>query len=101
MDYPVKPVVLPKDIAKAENGKLDATVLKKIDGGHLHHLAADAWQAMKVAANADHIDLDPTSKWDLYRPYERQEALFLSRYVDKDNGSKVTRKWKEIGRAHV
>lgn len=94
MDYPVKPVVMPKDIKDSENGKLATGVLAGIDNGHLHHLAADAWHAMKVAANADRIDLEPTSKWDLYRPYDRQEALFLARYTDKDNGSEVTRKWK-------
>lgn len=94
MEYPVKPVVMPKDIAGAENGKLSGKVLAKIDDGQLHKLAADAWHAMKVAAHADNIDLEPTSKWDLYRPYDRQESLFLARYTDKPNGSKVTRQWR-------
>lgn len=94
MKYPVQPVVLPKNMKGQENGKLSPKILSAIDGGHLHKLAADAWHAMVVAAEADGIDLDPTSRWDLYRPYERQEALFLARYQKANNGSKVIRKWK-------
>ena len=94
MSYPVKEVVLPKDMKGAENGKLDPKVLSAIDGGHLHHLAADAWHCMVIAAEADGITLDPTSRWDLYRPYDRQEALFLARYQKEDNKAKVTRNWK-------
>jgi len=96
VSYPVKPVKLPSDIKNAENGKLPAAVLVKVGSGHLHRLAATAWNAMVKAAKADGIDLKPTSKWDLYRPYERQEALFLARYQKENNGSKVTRQWKGV-----
>lgn len=94
MSYPVKPVKLPSDIKNADNGKLPATVLANVGDGHLHTLAAQAWKAMVKAAKEDGIDLVPTSKWDLYRPYSRQESLFLTRYQKENNGSKVTRQWK-------
>jgi len=92
--YPVKPVVMPADIKKAENGKLPDSVLAPVGSGHLHKLAASAWNAMVKAAKKDGVILKPTSKWDLYRPYDRQKALFLARYQKANNGSKVTRQWQ-------
>lgn len=94
MKYPVQAVVLPKDMKGVKNGEIPSKLLVPIDGGHLHHLAADAWYAMAVTAKAKGILLKPTSRWDLYRPYERQEALFLARYQLKKRLTKVTRQWK-------
>lgn len=96
MTYPVKPVVLPKNIKTAENGKLPEDVLVKVGTGHLHAAAAAAWNAMVKAAKKDGVTLKPTSKWDLYRPYDRQKALFLARYQKENNGAKVTRKWQGV-----
>jgi LAS superfamily LD-carboxypeptidase LdcB len=89
--YPVKDVVLPKDIKNAENGKLPASVMKKIDiGGQLHHLAADAFNAMTKAAKADGIHFKHVGD---YRPYDAQLSLFKQRYVKGDSGDprKITR----------
>ena len=89
--YPVKDVVLPKDIKNAKNGKLPASVLKKIDiGGQLHHLAADAFNAMTKAAKADGITFAHVGD---YRSYDAQLSLFKQRYVKGDSGDprKITR----------
>lgn len=89
--YPVKDVVLPKDIKNAENGKLPASVMKKIDiGGQLHHLAADAFNAMTKAAKADGITFAHVGD---YRPYDAQLKMFKERYVKGDSGDprKITR----------
>lgn len=91
--YPVKPVVLPKDMKGLENGKLPEKLLKPIKpSGKLHHLAADAWEAMRVAAERDGITLAQVGD---YRPYERQLSLFKERYVKGDSGDprKITRKF--------
>lgn len=92
--YPVRKVKFPQDLEGKKNGQLPSKLLVPVGSGHLHHLAADAWNAMVVAAKKDKIVLKPTSRLDLYRPYEEQRRTFLVRYQDKNNGSKVTRNWE-------
>lgn len=92
--YPVKDVVLPKDLKGVENGKLPDALLKPIKpGGRLHHLAARAWGAMRSAAKAEGIVLGHVGD---YRPYDAQLSLFMQRYVKGDSGDprKITRKFK-------
>ena len=93
-NYPLLPVVMPADIAKAENGKLPDTVLRPLNGypkGRLHRMAATAFNAMQLAAFFDKIELTPVSPPDTYRPYEIQHRIFFQRYTDQPNGAKVTR----------
>jgi LAS superfamily LD-carboxypeptidase LdcB len=93
-EYPVLPVVMPADIAKAENGKLPDGVLKPLKGfptGRLHRMAATAFNAMQLAAFFDKIELRPVSPTDTYRPFEVQDRIFYQRYTDQNNGAKVTR----------
>lgn len=92
--YPVRKVVLPSDLKGAKNGKLSNKVLVAVGSGHLHHRAAAAWVAMVAAAKKDGIVLKPTSKYDLYRPYENQRRTFITRFQLENNGSKVTRIWE-------
>lgn len=94
MKYKVQRVVPPSDIKNAKNGQLPQSVLRQIDGGHLHHLAADAWNAMVAAGARAGIALKPISRWDTYRPYERQESLFYARYQTKKRLTRVTRVWQ-------
>jgi LAS superfamily LD-carboxypeptidase LdcB len=47
----------------------------------LHHCAADAYEAMDAAANAEGIDLSPTSPADTYRTLAVQEYGFFQRYT--------------------
>ena len=91
--YPVKEVILPKDLKDAENGKLDPKLLKAIKPfGKLHHLAANAWEAMRVAAEKEGITFAHVGD---YRPYEAQLSMFKDRYVKGDSGDprKITRKF--------
>ena len=91
--YPVKDVILPRDLKGVENGKLDPKLLKAIKpGGKLHHLAANAWEAMRVAAEKEGITFAHVGD---YRPYDAQLSLFKQRYVKGDSGDprKITRKF--------
>lgn len=82
--FPVRPVKLPADLKGVTPGKLPDNLLREIEGkGKLHHLAADAYEAMDEAANADGIDLSPTSRADTYRSLETQEYGFFQRHTDK------------------
>lgn len=94
MKLPVKELVLPKDLKKAQNGRLTVAVLRNISGGgKLHHLAARAWEAMHDAAMSA-VGVKPfkaTSSADAYRTFEQQLAGFMSRYVGEPNGSETTR----------
>jgi len=77
----IVPIKLPISLKNVEPGKLHPSLLRKIpQGGQLHYLAADAWNAMVDAAKADGIELKPTSAGDTYRSYDSQKAGFLSRY---------------------
>ena len=82
--YPVVKVVLCSHLKGVKPGELDPSLLRGIEGkGKLHHCAADAYEAMDAAANAEGIDLSPTSQADTYRSLETQEYGFYSRYTDK------------------
>lgn len=91
MTLPVKPVILPSDLRGQKNGDLDPSLLQHIPGGQLHHLAAEAWRKVLVAAAADGLTLKPTSPVDTYRGYNTQVALFKKRYdrTPSDTDSKV------------
>jgi len=81
--YPVVPVKLCSCLKGVKPGELPAKLLRGIEGkGKLHHCAADAYEAMDVAANAAGIDLSPTSQADTYRSLETQEYGFYQRYTD-------------------
>ena len=94
MAFPIKKVVLPKDLKGKENGKLPAEILGNIGpSGRMHHLAANAWEAMRAHAAQDGITLAHVGD---YRPYEQQYALFMQRYVKGDSGDsrRITRKFQ-------
>lgn len=81
---PVQKLVLPSDLKGVEPGKLPASLLVDIKpSGKLHHLAADAYRAMRAKARQDNIKIVPTSAGDTYRDYEMQKRGFLSRYSTK------------------
>lgn len=93
--YPVRPVKLPADLKGVTPGKLPDDLLRGIEGkGRLHHLAADAYEAMDEAANADGVDLSPTSQADTYRSLETQEYAFYQRYTDTPNPKQAKTKPK-------
>ena len=80
---PIVKVKLCSHLKGVEPGELDPSLLRKIEGkGQLHHCAADAYEAMDAAANAEGIDLSPTSAADTYRSLAVQEYGFYQRYTD-------------------
>jgi LAS superfamily LD-carboxypeptidase LdcB len=80
---PIIKVKLCSHLKDVEPGELDPSLLRKIEGkGQLHHCAADAYEAMDAAANAEGIDLSPTSPSDTYRSLAVQEYGFFQRYTD-------------------
>ena len=94
--YPVRPVKLPADLKGVKPGELPDNILRPIEGkGKLHHLAADAYEAMDAAANAEGIDLSPTSQADTYRSLAVQEYGFYQRYTDKP-GKKLLKQTPRI-----
>jgi UDP-N-acetylmuramoyl-tripeptide--D-alanyl-D-alanine ligase len=94
--FPVVKVVLCSHLKGVKPGDLPPELLRPIEGkGKLHHCAADAYEAMDAAANAEGIDLAPTSQADTYRSLETQEYGFYSRYTDKP-GKKLLKQTPRI-----
>ena len=93
---PVKRVVLPADLTDAKNGQLRPNLLRAIKPlGQLHHLAADAYGALRAAALADGIrPFKPTSRPDTYRSYTEQAALFNDRYTTTPIPGRPTKVWE-------
>ena len=75
---PIIPVKLCSHLKNAKPGALGPKLLRPIEGkGVLHHCAADAYEAMDAAANAEGIDLSPTSPADTYRTLAVQELSLI------------------------
>ena len=84
--YPIVKVTLCSHLKGVKPGELSPELLRGIEGkGKLHHCAADAYEAMDAAANAEGIDLAPTSQADTYRSLETQEYGFYQRHTDTPN----------------
>lgn len=84
--YPIVKVTLCSHLKGVKPGELSPELLRSIEGkGKLHHCAADAYEAMDAAANAEGIDLSPTSQADTYRSLETQEYGFYQRHTDNPN----------------
>jgi len=94
MKYPSIKLVLPKELAKVQNGKLPANLLKKTAiGGRMYHWATFAFDIMNAEAKKAGIELANIGD---YRPYEGQLSMFMDRYSQTDTGRKptVTRKFE-------
>jgi len=90
--YPVKEVVLPKDLKGCTNGKLPKEVLRKTTPyGEGHWLADQAWRAMCAAAKADGLNLTHVGA---YRPFTDQLKMFKSRYKLVKQSRNISRTWK-------
>jgi hypothetical protein len=78
MKYPYKKLVLPKALAKVENGKLDVKTLMKVKcGGVMFVDAANKFNEMYDAAVKDGIKFKNVGD---YRSAEAQLKLFKERY---------------------
>jgi hypothetical protein len=84
MAFPIRKVRKPADLTGKTNGQLPDHMMKAIaDHGKMHHLAADAWNAMRTAALNDGVVLSNVGS---YRSYNSQLSLFMQRYVTGDSG---------------
>ncbi len=96
-DY-IVPVKFPSSINKSsgvEAGKLPAHLLRDIlPCGKLHFRAADAWHAMRAAAKADGVNLQPNSAGDTYRSYDSQKSIFLTRFQLEPIPNAVNRRFE-------
>ena len=82
MTYPIAPVVRPADLAGQSNGKLAPSLLRAVNPNtkwQMHHLAARAWEALRVAAWSSGIKLSVSG--NPYRSYDQQVKLFTERYT--------------------
>jgi LAS superfamily LD-carboxypeptidase LdcB len=93
--YPVRSVVLPADLRGVKPGELPKELLREVKPhGWLHHLAADAYHALRSAAIGDGIKpFKPTSAGDTYRSIAMQRAGFLQRYQTEMIMGASTRQW--------
>lgn len=84
MAFPVRKVRKPADLTGKTNGGLPDHLMKGVaPHGKMHHLAANAWNAMREHAARDGVHL---SNVGTYRSYEQQLGLFMQRYVKGDSG---------------
>lgn len=82
MTYPIATVVRPADLTGQTNGKLSSSLLKAVNPNlswQMHHLAARAWEALRVAAWAAGVQLSVSG--NPYRSYDQQVSLFNQRYT--------------------
>jgi len=85
---PISRVIMPKDLANHDNGKLPASLLRRIaPSGQMHHLAAASWTVLRELAAKEGLDLVHVGD---YRPYEQQLSLFKSRMKPFPNAKKTT-----------
>jgi hypothetical protein len=78
MKYPYKKLVLPKELTKVENGKLDPKVLVKVKcGGVMYVAAAEKFNEMYDAAMKDGVKFKNIGD---YRSADAQLKLFKERY---------------------
>lgn len=94
--YPIKPIVLPRDLRDVKPGELPPHLLRETKPyGWLHHLAADAYHALRAAAFRDDVrPFRPTSAGDTYRTVAMQRAGFLARYQLAPIEGTTTRMWE-------
>lgn len=95
---PVERIILPNDLKGVTPGALPPALLREVKPyGWLHHLAADAYHALRSAAVSDGIrPFKPTSAGDTYRSLAMQRAGFLVRYQKEPIPGASTRTWDGV-----
>jgi len=97
MFYPVVAVKFCKHLVGKKPSEISEDILKKCSGGGKMELcAADAWNAMVLAAAKDNVVLKPTSIGDQYRSIEQQTRSFLQRYQKEPVTNSKTRTWNNV-----
>lgn len=92
MTLPVAPMKLPANLAEQPNGKIDPSLMVALHPrGSLHVAAARAWKAL--VAECGKVGLPLTFTYGgMYRTYDEQYSLFISRYTTAAS-STASRKW--------
>jgi LAS superfamily LD-carboxypeptidase LdcB len=92
--YPVVTVKYCSHLAGKKPSQVTPDILRKtVSGGKMELCAADAWDAMVVAAAKDGITLKPTSLGDQFRSIDQQKAAFLQRYRKEPVANSTSRTW--------
>ena len=74
---PIRKLIMPKDLAGIQNGKLPNKLLKPIaPSGKMYPAAAISWAILQELGAKEGLDLVHVGD---YRPYEQQLSLFQSR----------------------
>lgn len=94
MPWPVVPIKFCEHLEGKKPSQITPAMLRKLSvGGQMHHCAARAFEAMKVAAAVDGVTLAPTSAGDTFRSIETQTKGFLTRYQKEPLEGASTRTW--------
>ena len=97
MPWPVVPIKFCEHLEGKKPSQITPAMLRKLScGGQMHHCAARAFEAMKVAAHADGVVLAPTSSGDTFRSIETQTKGFLTRYQKEVIPDATTRTWNGV-----
>lgn len=97
MPWPVVPIKFCEHLQGKKPSQITPAMLRKLSvGGQMHHCAARAFEAMKVAAAADGVKLAPTSSGDTFRSIQTQTRGFLSRYQKELIPGATTRTWNGV-----
>lgn len=89
MQYPCIKLVVPTPLKDVPNGKLNDSILAKVNcGGRMWSFAAIAFNLMYDDAKVAGIKFQNIGD---YRPYEAQLAMFKERYDTVDHGRNVKR----------
>jgi LAS superfamily LD-carboxypeptidase LdcB len=97
MPWPVVPIKFCEHLEGKKPSQITPAMLRKLSvGGQMHHCAARAFEAMKVAAKADGVVLAPTSAGDTFRSIETQTKGFLTRYQKEVIPDATTRTWNGV-----
>lgn len=93
---PIRPVVLPGDLADVRNGQLSTSLLTAVGPrGWLHHRAAAAWALLVLAAARDGFALTYTYG-GTYRALGDQIALFRQRYTTSNLPGRPVKVWEGV-----
>lgn len=97
MFYPVVAIKFCRHLKGKKPSEVTSDILRKCSGGGKMELcAADAWNAMVLAAAKDNVVLKPTSIGDQYRSIEQQTRSFLQRYQKEPVTNSSTRTWNGV-----
>lgn len=96
-NWPVVELKFCEHLKGKKPSQITPAMLRKLScGGHMHHCAARAFEAMKAAAAAEGVILKPTSDGDTFRSIETQTKGFLTRYTKDVVEGTSTRTWNGV-----